>query len=51
MSREKKLLIYIVAIFEYAFEVLDNCGMLYLNKVEDYHIEAAQIISGLPACT
>lgn len=53
MSRKfvKIFLFYIRPTFEYACEVLENCCILYSNKLEAYHVETARIISGLPVFT
>jgi len=48
---EKLFLIYIRPLLEYAYEVWDNCGETYSNKLENVQLEAARIITGLPIFT
>ena len=40
--------VFIRPIFEYATEVWDNCGIGYVNKLEQLQLEAARIVTGLP---
>ena len=48
---EKLYLVYVRPILEYASEVWDNCGVVNSNKLEHLQLEAARIITGLPAFT
>jgi hypothetical protein len=45
---EKLYLVYIRPIFEYASEVWDTCGVGNSNKLDQFQLEAARIVSGLP---
>jgi hypothetical protein len=42
---------YIKLIFEYACEIWDNCGVCYSTKLEQLHLDAARIVTGLPIFT
>jgi hypothetical protein len=44
---EKRYLVYIRPIFEYASEVWDNCGYVNASKLERLQLEAARIFTGL----
>ena len=50
-SLEKKYLVYIRPIFEYACEVWNNCGTCHSNNLEILQLEAARIVTGLPIFT
>ena len=48
---EKMYLVYIHPLFDYACEVLDNCGIGYSDKLEKLQLDAARIVTGLPIFT
>ena len=48
---EKLYLLYIRPIFEYAYEIWDNCGVCYSTKLEKLQLDAARIVTGLPIFT
>jgi hypothetical protein len=48
---DKLYLVYIRPLFEYACELWDNCGIGNSQKLEQLHLEAARIVTGLPIFT
>ena len=47
LSWEKKYIVIIRPILEYASEGWDNCGQTNCNRLEKIQIEAARIVTGL----
>jgi hypothetical protein len=48
---DKLYLVYIRPLFEYAWELWDNCGIGNSQKLDQLQLEAARIITGLPIFT
>lgn len=46
---EKIYLVFIRPVLEYASEVWDNCGFINCDRLEKVQLEAARIVTGLPA--